>query len=190
MQASLFEGSRATVDALREASSGARIIHLATHGFFLENTCRANPALVENPLVRSGIALAGANHRTRQSKSEDGLLTAEEAASLDLDGTRLVVLSGCDTGRGQIENGEGVLGLRRAFRIAGAATLVTSLWPAADDDTRRWMSVFYVNYLTRKLSAAEAVRAADLSALRVRRAAGSSTHPFYWAGFVASGAPK
>jgi CHAT domain-containing protein len=139
-------------------------------------------------LLRAGLAFAGANRRAPAiSAGEDGILTAEEVASLDFDSAELVVLSGCDTGAGEVQTGEGVLGLRRAFRIAGARTLVMSLWPVDDQETRRWMANFYETYLARKLSAAASVRSASQTLLRERRAAGQSTHPFHWAGFIAVG---
>ena len=137
--------------------------------------------LRENPLLRAGLALAGANRR-----SADGILTAEEVATLDLTGTELVVLSGCDTGVGVAQTGEGVLGLRRAFRIAGARTLVTSLWPVGDEDTRQWMLAMY-GARSGGVSTAQAAREASLKQLRARRGAGQSTHPVYWGGFIAVG---
>jgi CHAT domain-containing protein len=91
-------------------------------------------------LLRSGIAFAGANKR--QSGEDDGILTAFEAAALDLWGTKLVVLSACDTGNGEVKNGEGVFGLRRALVLAGAETQVSSLWKADDKVTRKMMERF------------------------------------------------
>jgi CHAT domain-containing protein len=98
-----------------------------------------------------------------------------------------VVLSACDTGVGDIRTGEGVFGLRRAFQVAGAGTLILSLWSVDDAATREWMRALYEGRLEQKLDTAEAVRQASLSVLERRRAAGESTHPFYWAAFVAAG---
>jgi CHAT domain-containing protein len=138
--------------------------------------------------LRSGLALAGANQRqSARANQDDGILTAEEAAALDLRGTEWVVLSGCDTGLGDIKAGEGVLGLRRAFQEAGARTLIASLWPVDDTEARDWMGVLYRTRFHNGKSTAESIRQADLSELRARRKAGKSTHPFYWAGFVAVG---
>jgi CHAT domain-containing protein len=110
---------------------------------------------LENPMLRSGLALAGANIFLRGGSppppAEDGLLTAEEVAGLDLLGTELVVLSACDTGLGEVHVGEGVFGLRRAFVVAGARTLVMSLWKVPDLATAFLMDRLYDNLLTRGL---------------------------------------
>jgi CHAT domain-containing protein len=183
-----LSGSAATEAAVKSAVSGKRVVHLATHGFFLDEQCPGTSVARENPLLRSGIALAGANLRqTAGPGEEDGILTAEEAASLDLEGTEWVVLSGCDTGLGDIKAGEGVLGLRRAFQEAGARTIVNSLWPVNDREAQQWMAALYRARFLEDKGTAESVRDADLRQLRDRRAAAKSTHPFYWAGFVAVG---
>jgi CHAT domain-containing protein len=108
-------------------------------------------------------------------------------AGLNLQGTEWVVLSACDTGLGEIRAGEGVFGLRRAFQIAGAHTIIMSLWSVEDQSTRNWMRALYEGRLERHLSTADAVHQASLHILQSRRAAGQSTHPFYWAAFVAAG---
>jgi CHAT domain-containing protein len=97
------------------------------------------------------------------------------------------VLSACDTGLGQLRAGEGVFGLRRAFQVAGARTVVMSLWQVEDRSARVWMRALYEGRLVQGLDTADAVREASLSVLRDRRARQQSTHPFYWAGFVAAG---
>jgi len=188
-------------------ATGKRILHLATHGYLLGGECtwvpdatrgivgldsRAEmdlpPAIGENPLLLSGLALAGANNREAAGPGEeDGILTAEEIAALDLSGVEWAVLSACDTGIGEIKAGEGVLGLRRAFQVAGARTLIMSLWPVEDESTREWMKALYEARLEKGLDTAESVREASLSVLHRRREAGQSTHPFYWAAFVAAG---
>ena len=139
------------------------------------------------PLL-SGLALAGANHRAAALPGvEDGILTAEEIATLPLSGVEWVVLSACDTGVGSLQVGEGVFGLRRAFRIAGARTLIMSLWPVEDRSARVWMRALYEGRMTLGLDSAEAVRHASLVTLRGRRSSGESTHPLFWGGFVAVG---
>ena len=97
------------------------------------------------------------------------------------------MLSACDTGLGEIKAGEGVFGLRRAFQIAGARTIIMSLWSVEDQATRLWMRTLYEGRFQRHLTTADAVREAGLSVLRERRNKGQSTHPFYWAAFVAAG---
>ena len=183
-----LDGPAANEAAVKDKAGGRRILHLATHGFFLGEECRDSAVARENPLLRSGLALAGANLRNSAAPGqEDGILTAEEAASLDLEGADWVVLSGCDTGVGELSAGEGVLGLRSAFLEAGARTVITSLWPVRDDEALVWMSQLYESRIARNQSTASAVRDATLHALRQRRAAQQSTHPFHWASFLAVG---
>jgi CHAT domain-containing protein len=134
----------------------------------------------ENPLLRSGLALAGAN--ALHSGGEDGILTALEASGLDLWGTRLVVLSACETGVGKVSNGEGVYGLRRALVIAGAESLVMSLWQVDDLSTRDLMTRFY-----RKLENGEGRSAALRSAQLETLTQPAQRHPFYWAAFQLTG---
>jgi CHAT domain-containing protein len=182
------------------------MVHLATHGFFLGGDCSLaagstrglkvvdetkaqakSPGYV-SPLLLSGLALAGANRRASASAAEqDGILTAEEIAGCDMTGVEWAVLSACDTGVGEIQAGEGVFGLRRAMQLAGVHTLVMSLWPVDDEATRAWMSALYRGRLEEHLDTAAAVRRAGSAVLTARRSAGQSTHPFYWAAFVAAG---
>ena len=146
------------------------VMHLATHGFFLEDQ-KIDPAKetgmrYENPLLRSGLALAGANTfikgGTLPDEAEDGILTAEDVSGLDLLGTELVVLSACDTGLGEVRTGEGVFGLRRSFMLAGAKTLIMSLWKVTDLATPILMERFYDNLLNKKLARDESLREAQL----------------------------
>jgi len=185
----VLSGTSATEAAVKTQAAGKRVLHLATHGFFLDAACpQATGAARENPLLRAGLALSGANlHRAARKDEEDGVLTAEEVASLNLENTEWVVLSGCETAIGDVRAGEGVLGLRRAFEEAGARTLIASLWPVDDQDTREWMTLLYRSRFMDRKSTAESIRAADRGRIAARRAAGQSTHPFYWAGFVAVG---
>jgi len=131
-------------------------------------------------LVRSRLALSGAN--LRRSDGEPGILTALEASNLNLWGTKLVTLSACDTGVGEIKNGEGVYGLRRAFFLAGAETLVMSLWPVSDAVTRDMMTAYYSG-LKHGLGRGDALREAPLAML----AKSNRRHPFYWASFIQAG---
>jgi CHAT domain-containing protein len=133
--------------------------------------------VAQNPLLRSGLALAGGN-----VAQGDGILTALEASGLDLWGTKLVTLSACDTGVGEIRNQEGVYGLRRALVLAGAETLVMSLWPVSDYIARDAMVGYYTR-LRAGLGRGDALRQAKL-AIRKHPA---RRHPYYWAGFIQSG---
>jgi CHAT domain-containing protein len=135
---------------------------------------------IENPLLRSGLALAGANER--KGEKDDGILTALEASGLDLWGTKLVVLSACETGVGEVKNGEGVYGLRRAFVLAGTESLVMSLWSVSDLVTRELMTGYYKN-LKHGMGRGEALRQIQLEMLKKP----NRRHPFYWAGFIQLG---
>jgi CHAT domain-containing protein len=146
------------------------------------------PATAENPLLLSGLAFAGANRRASAKPDEtDGILTAEEIAGINLAGVDWAVLSACDTGVGEIKVGEGVFGLRRAFQVAGARTVIMSLWPVEDEATRQWMATLYREHFLDGKDTGESVRAASLQILRQRRAKHQSTHPFYWGAFIAAG---
>lgn len=200
-----LRGREATEAGFKDRAPGRRILHLATHGFFLGESCPSMPdhaygrtprsednsalsIAVENPLVLAGLALAGVNHREAAGPGEeDGVLTAEEIASLDLSGTEWAVLSACDTGLGAVKDGEGVFGLRRAFQLAGAKTVIMSLGPVEDKSGRKWMADLYRHRLSDRMSTADSVREASLGILTERRALHLTTHPFYWAEFVAVG---
>jgi len=183
----VLTGAAASEDAFKHNAPEHRIVHVATHGFFLTDRCGSTPE--ENPLLLSGLALAGANRRMevgRDAELEDGILTAEEIASLDLSASDWLVLSGCDTGSGRAVGGEGVLGLGRAFQIAGARTLIMSLWRVEDAATREWMRRLY-EARGQGASTAQAMRQANLATLRARRDRHLSAHPFYWGAFIAAG---
>jgi len=180
-------GSGACESALKAQAPGKRVLHLATHGFFLGEDCGGDNS-IKNPLLLSGLALAGANRRDEaQPGEEDGILTAEEISALDLSGVEWAVLSACKTGLGEVEAGEGVLGLRRAFQVAGVGTVIMSLWAVEDEATRSWMQRLYKGRFEDQLSTAKAVRQASVGELQARRQQGESTHPFWWGGFIAAG---
>jgi CHAT domain-containing protein/Tfp pilus assembly protein PilF len=192
-----------------------RLLYCVTHGFFLQDVPRPAPrALLRDlavaddaggrlqlpsfggdPRLRSGLALAGANQwQKRAAKGlSDGWLTALEVENLDLWGTELVVLSACETGLGEVHVGEGVLGLRRAFQLAGARTVVASLWKVPDAETQQLMTDFLQRWL-KGAGKAEALRQAQLELIRRLRAspaaARRSAPPLYWAGFICHGAPE
>ncbi len=206
----LLEGAAATEAAFKDAAPGRRVLHLSTHGFFLDDRCPSitaslrshrgigflshaaepppRPLVGDNPLRLSGLALAGANRRSDAGPDEeDGILTAEEAAAMNLAGVDWAVLSACQTGAGEVRTGEGVIGLRRAFRVAGASTVIMNLWSVEDQAAREWMRALYEASLLEGLGTAEAVREASRRVIRRRRSEGVSTDPHYWGGWIASG---
>jgi CHAT domain-containing protein/tetratricopeptide (TPR) repeat protein len=196
-------------EAELKAVQSPRVLHLATHGFFLSDQefKRTNapswvwsPAFTrpgppeggtpndwENPLVRCGIALAGANHATRitNAVAEDGLLTGLEASLLNLQGTELVILSACETGAGEVKIGEGVMSLRRAFRIAGAQTVLASHWKVSDKATSQLMTEFMRRWRG-GTPRAQAWRETQLSLLR-DKSGNDFSNPYFWAAFTLTG---
>jgi CHAT domain-containing protein len=198
----LLLGSEVTKPRLeRELASGPRLIHFATHAYFAgiagcaqavdDEDLRERP-ISPNPLLLSGIVLAGANRPTRvESEGESGILTAYEVAGLDLAAADLVVLSACDTGAGLALRGQEVLGLRWGFRAAGAQALVTSLWRSNDAATSRMMRSFYTALVSEELQAdalrgAEALRRAKIAQLESETRLGIR-RPLIWANFIFSG---
>lgn len=189
----VLRGAGASERALREQFPGSRYIHLATHGFFADPEFRSmfgqdeqaeqlfgGPGMVtakrarvtvRNPLILSGVVLAGANLPPKTDKlglptGEDGIMTAEEIAGLDLRDTELAVLSACDTGLGNVASGEGVMGLTRAFHLAGTRNVVASLWKLDDAATVAMMKLFYYKLWKEKKKPIEALRESQLYLLR------------------------
>lgn len=190
-------GYYATEEAFRRLGVGGpapRIVHLATHGYFfpdpkdraqkINGTFNKEPVFKrsEHPMIRSGLILAGANQTWLTGKPpqgrEDGILTAYEISQMNLSGTELVVLSACETGLGDIEGNEGVYGLQRAFKIAGARYLIMSLWKVDDRSTQEFMTAFYRRWLLEKQPVPQAFRAAQQD-MRAKYAGA-----YDWAGFV------
>ena len=173
-------GAKATEGAVKQVKS-PRILHIATHGFF-ENASanKEKTTLADNPLLLSGLVFAGL--KPRQSGGEDGILTALETTLLNLVGTKLVVLSACDTGLGNINAGEGIYGLRRALVIAGSESQMISLWKVADDATKDLMVAYYKKLLDNQ-GRSEALRQTQLEMLKGEK----YQHPYYWAAFIPSG---
>lgn len=223
----LYRGSEA-VESILARIEAPRVLHLATHGFYLpdekrtqgqgEDTASGGAPLdrggtlsstavmgglkaVENPLLRSGIVLAGANRVSARDEaaatsdsasqakpSDDGWVTAEEVGLLDLSGTDLVVLSACETGLGDLRIGEGVAGLRRAFLYAGAETIITSLYKVPDTDTQKLMQQFYTR-LAEGATKLDSLHDAQQAIIRARREENDAAHPFFWASFILVGDP-
>jgi CHAT domain-containing protein len=216
--ATVWSEERATEAAIKQVKN-PRILHIATHGFFLTNKPRTEKASEppgsfkptipdslfnqENPLLRSGLILAGVKQQ-RSGEGEDGVLTAFEMAGLNLSGTKLVVLSACETGLGDVKRGEGLYGLRRALVLAGSESQVISLWKVSDVGTRDLMTAYYTR-LQKGEGRAEALRQVQLAILggqlkgnvgsgkRETTDTGENTagknyrHPYYWAAFIQSG---
>nr|MDJ0601048.1 CHAT domain-containing protein [Crocosphaera sp.] len=185
-QATVFTQSQATEKLLKQVKR-PKILHLATHGFFCEtpdtnSLNKANQTLLknENPLLRSGLVLAGV--KVNDSAGDDGVLTALETTALNLVGTKLVVLSACETGRGDISIGDGVYGLRRALVIAGSESQLISLWQVSSNATKHLMEAYY-GQLKNGEGRSEALRKVQIEMLKSE----IKNHPSYWAGFISSG---
>lgn len=173
--------------------NGQGIIHIATHGYFLEDVAVTGSGFgvhmdnaTENPLLRSGLLFTGAgktvtgNAEPNLQSNDNGILTAYEAMNLNLDGAALVVLSACETGLGEIKAGEGVYGLQRAFQVAGADALIMSLWKVDDGATQQLMTNFYAAWI--KLgNKQKAFKQAQLQLMAKYK------EPYYWGAFVMMG---
>lgn len=167
------------------------VLVVSTHGFTLDSAIASRLELSFeqdlNPLLRCGLMMAGANrHRSIASLSDDGVLTGAEIAATDLSGTRLAVLSACQTGLGELEATGGVVGLRRAFHLAGARSVLSSLWEIPDRDTMFLMQGFF-DSLAETKDVAISLQQAQRRHIEVRRKRFAVAHPFYWAAFVMTG---
>jgi CHAT domain-containing protein len=172
------------------------VLHFATHGFFMEDfddetmsaLSQTEQSYYKNPMVRSGIFFSGANNTyslnttnmNRIKEFEDGTLTSYEAMNLELDSTELVVLSACETGLGKVKNGEGVFGLQRAFKMAGAKSVIMSLWPVSDDATMKLMTTFYEKWSVSG-DLYNSFRDAQMEVKKVY------PEPYFWGAFVLNG---
>ena len=172
---------------------GPGLLHIATHGYFLEDVEKAGSAFGihlenanDNPLLRSGIMLAGAARTLSGAASpnlasnDNGILTAYEAMNMNLEGTQLIVLSACETGLGDVKAGEGVYGLQRAFLVAGGDALIMSLWKVDDTATQLLMKNFYANWIKLR-SKQKAFKQAQLQLMAKYK------EPYYWGAFVMMG---
>jgi CHAT domain-containing protein/tetratricopeptide (TPR) repeat protein len=188
----LFKEGNATEESIKGLDGIATpyVLHIATHGFFFENIKQEIPKDIisiekkhqsfENPMLRSGLLLAGANKfwtkNTEQTTTDDGVLTASEISNLDLSACQLVVLSACETGLGQINGSEGVFGLQRAFKMAGVKNIIMSLWKVPDDQTAELFNLFYEECFAGK-TIHDAFQTAQTK-MQAKYA------PYYWAGFI------
>ena len=181
-------GAEATESHLRSLLSGSHsVLHLATHGFFIANELEAQgnkyleqfPLFKDNPMMRAGMALVGANHTWNEgcaTSTADGILSASEVATLDLSHTQLAVLSACQTGVGNFSQ-EGVFGMYRGFKQAGVASIMASMWNVNDESTSCLMQGFYKGWL-----AGKSLHAAFAEAVQQVRSRYPS--PYHWAAFV------
>jgi CHAT domain-containing protein/Flp pilus assembly protein TadD len=193
-----FQGAQANESSVAAIKS-PRFLHFATHGFFLENikpvetqnfaslplVSPLSDGNIENPLTRSGLALTGANfgiNGKKQADGTDGILTALEVLGLHLEGTNLVTLSACETGVGDIQVGEGVYSLNRAFQEAGAKAVLSTLWSVADEQTKLFMQNFYGLVLS-GLSPQQALQKTQLKFINDK----TTQDPFFWAAFTVVG---
>ena len=193
----LYTGSEASEEVIKETileRSSPRVFHFATHGFFFPDPEMRNMGLErdevepvfklsDNPMIRSGLILAGGNYAWQNGRAvspdkEDGILTAYEISQMNLSNTELVVLSACETGLGDIKGNEGVYGLQRAFKIAGAKYLIMSLWQVPDRETMEFMTTFYKNWLESNMTIPDAFRKTQ------REMRDRFINPYSWAGFV------
>ncbi len=186
-----YTGHMASEEALKLFDGQApEVLHVATHGFFytgqsakLSDQSGLAFKCGNQPLMRSGLIMAGGKYAWENGKPykpymEDGILTAYEVSQMDLNGTELVVLSACETALGDVAGHEGVFGLQRAFKIAGAKYLIMSLWQVRDRETQELMSAFYHHWLEKKQGIPEAFRSAQAEIRAMY------PHPYFWAGFV------
>ena len=180
-------------EANLKAVKGPSLLHIATHGYFLVDSDVKGSAMgvdaenaKNNPLLRSGLILAGAPDPNKEQTSVDlqsndnGILTAYEAMNLDLEGTDLIVLSACETGLGEVKAGEGVYGLQRSFLVAGANALIMSLWKVDDEATQMLMTNFYTNW-TKGGNKLKAFKQAQLQLMAKYK------EPYFWGAFVMMG---
>jgi CHAT domain-containing protein len=205
----LLVGKDATEEAFMSIEKPL-FMHIATHGFFLKDqdlsdlvkenrgiklihpeqetlATYLHPFQYQYPLLRAGLAFAGANVRSEDGSHIGGIVTAEKILNLQLRGTKLVTLSACETGVGRIEAGEGVVGLRRAFIQAGAKSLVMSMWVVPDEETKELMTNFYTNFLHNELNKPDALRHAILQQIQITKKRYGFPHPFYWGAFIFHG---
>ncbi len=194
----LYTGNNSTEESFKnigKKSISPKILHIATHGYFFPDP-KANIQILntnlqeksvfkisDQPLIRSGLILSGGNYawiygKSHDEKMEDGILTAYEISQMNLSNTELVILSACETGLGDIQGNEGVYGLQRAFKIAGAKYLIMSLWQVPDKQTSLLMTTFYKKWLEEKKTIPEAFLAAQKELRDI------GLDPYQWAGFV------
>lgn len=190
-QTPLVYRRRYALEGIAKAIHQPAVISFITHGFFLADerpdASSANAAILANPLLRCGLVLAGCNDKSSGGAgSDDGILTGLEVVGLDLRGTKLAVLSACETGVGQVNASEGVAGLRQAFQLAGAEAVASTLWQIPDRESALLMERFFEHLAAQKTNAA-ALREAQLERIAKRREKYGAAHPLFWAAWTITG---
>ncbi len=176
-----------------KAQVSPKLLHIATHGYFIDSPVSQGPLVQSsdpsrNPMLQSGLLLAGAQKYLYQRSlneviatgDQDGVLTALEAMTLNLDNTDLVVLSACETGSGQVRNGEGVYGLQRSFLVSGAASILMTLWKVDDESTEKLMTAFYRSWI----QLGDKAEALHRTQMEIKA---QYPDPYYWGAFVMMG---
>jgi len=176
-----LSGEAATEKRLKEEMAKYNYLHLATHGFF-----EPEELMNELPGLSAGLVCANANLEQKDG-AEDGFLTAEEVALIDMQSCQMVVLSACETALGTVRAGEGLQSLRRSFGVAGVNTVVSSMWKVGDESTAELMKTFYKNLWVERQTRSQALRNAQLEMLQYYRDQGTDGHPSSWGAFVLSG---
>ena len=187
----VISGTDATESRVKKIES-PKILHIATHGFFfkdlkmeipLKMISENNKNAITNPMTRSGLIFSGAENTINGEILGDnnGWLNSYEASLLNLRGTELVVLSACQTGAGDVQNGKGVYGLQRAIRLAGAESIIMSMWDVDDNATQELMTYFYDYWIDKKMTKKDAFKKAQQKIRDIYK------HPYYWGAFIMLG---
>ena len=186
----VYSAASATEENLKEINS-PKLLHIATHGYFLDDRKKSkirssisniyNSSFGDDPYLKSGLLFAGAQNtinRISINTFDNGILTAAEVKELNFKNTDLVILSACETGLGVNLTGEGIIGLPRAFMIAGAKSVIMSLWSVSDEKTNQLMVKFYSNWVIKKMTKEDALFSAKKELKNIY------PEPYFWAGFI------
>ena len=192
-----YFGAIASEDNFKSKTTAASVVYVATHGFYVDSLCASQVtdadgkerkrSRSEKMLAQSGFLLSGANRFGKESDEagvEDGVVSAAEIAEMNFSRSPLVVLSACESALGRIRSGEGVYGLRRAFLLAGARTVLSALWKIDDESTAEMMSQLFSSD---SVNLPERIRSLQLAQIAKQRAENRPVHPYTWGAFIATG---